>query len=127
MHTLGSAQPQIAKAGGAGILWAEEGAGPWEAFISGHPAKRARSRTIAADTVERLGGRVEWRRFADGGYAAGSPRGITAAPAVNVTTVDLATVQAAVAGMAVVMDGQAVGRLVTAHQGAARANGMSRR
>jgi TP901 family phage tail tape measure protein len=67
VHTVGQAQPQIARAGGNGILWAEEGAGPWEAFISGHPAKRVRSRSIAADTVERLGGRVEWRRFADGG------------------------------------------------------------
>lgn len=75
VHTIGSAQPQIAKAGGAGILWAEEGAGPWEAFISGHPGKRPRSRAIAADTVERLGGRVEWRRFADGGMFGGAARG----------------------------------------------------
>lgn len=78
VRTIGAAQPQIARAGGAGILWAEEGAGPWEAFISGHPAKRARSRTIATDTVERLGGRVEWRRFADGGFATGAPRTVTA-------------------------------------------------
>lgn len=70
-----TAQPQIAKAGGKGILWAEEGAGDWEAFISGHPAKRGRSRMIAADTVARLGGRIEWARpFADGGILGSSGR-----------------------------------------------------
>ena len=62
------AQPRIAKAGGRGILWAEEGAGPWEAFISGHPAKKVRSRGIAEDTVDRLGGAITWvKPMADGG------------------------------------------------------------
>ena len=66
--TIGSAQPQIAKAGGRGINWAEEGAGPWEAFISGHPAKKVRSRGIAEDTVDRLGGAITWvKPMADGG------------------------------------------------------------
>lgn len=59
-------QPQIQpNRGPGGIVWAETGAGPWEAFISGHPAKRERSRDIADETVDRLGGYVQW--FADGG------------------------------------------------------------
>lgn len=66
--SLGAAQPRIAPAGGKGILWAEEGAGPWEAFISGHPGKRTRSRSIAEDTVARLGGQIQWlQAYADGG------------------------------------------------------------
>ena len=69
--SLRQAQPQIARAGGRGILWAEEGAGPWEAFISGHPAKLPRSRMIAEDTVSRLGGRIDWQRFANGGFLGG--------------------------------------------------------
>ena len=75
IHSIGAQQPQIRPAGGKGILWAEEGAGPWESFISGHPAKRARSRMIAGQTVRMLGGHVEWDRYADGGirYTA-SPR-----------------------------------------------------
>lgn len=61
-------QPQIRAAGGAGVQWAEEGAGPWEAFISGHPAKRLRSRWILEDVAARLGGLVSWgSRYADGG------------------------------------------------------------
>ena len=52
---IGSQQPQIRPAGGRGILWAEEGAGPWEAFISGHPAKSARSKQIWLETGRRLG------------------------------------------------------------------------
>ena len=60
--------PQIRAAGGAGVQWAEEGAGPWEAFISGHPAKRKRSRFILEDVAARLGGYVSWgSRYADGG------------------------------------------------------------
>lgn len=62
---IGGQQPQIRPAGGGGVTWAEEGAGPWEAFISGHPGKRARSRAIADLTVRRLGGEVAW--MADGG------------------------------------------------------------
>ncbi len=66
--SFGSAQPQIRAAGGRGIRWAEEGAGPWEAFISGHPAKADRSRMITEDLVGRLGGQVQWMKaFADGG------------------------------------------------------------
>ncbi len=66
--TLGAAQPHIRPAGGQGVRWAEEGAGPWEAFISGHPAKKVRSRGIAEDTVDRLGGTITWiKPMADGG------------------------------------------------------------
>lgn len=71
---IGSQQPQIRAAGGLGITWAEDGAGPWEAFISGHPGKKRRSRAIAAETVERLGGQIMWdaergltEAFASGG------------------------------------------------------------
>lgn len=59
--------PHIRAAGGAGVTWAEEGAGPWEAWISGHPAKTARSKAIADDVVSRLGGTTVWPRMADGG------------------------------------------------------------
>lgn len=70
---IGAQPPQIRPAGGRGILWAERGAGPWEAFISGHPAKSSRSRAIASDVVGRLGGAVMWnqpRAFADGAMVA---------------------------------------------------------
>jgi len=61
-------QPHIRRAGGAGITWAEEGAGPWESWISGHPAKRRRSRLIAEQTVAMLGGEIAWaQKMADGG------------------------------------------------------------
>lgn len=63
--SIGSQQPQIQpNHGPKGIMWAETGAGPWEAFISGHPGKQARSRAIASDVVSRLGGVAQ---FADGG------------------------------------------------------------
>jgi TP901 family phage tail tape measure protein len=66
--SFGTAQPQIRAAGGAGIRWAEDGAGPWEAFISGHPAKADRSRMILEDTANRLGGQVQWlKAYAGGG------------------------------------------------------------
>lgn len=69
--SIGAQQPQIRPAGGAGITWAEEGAGPWEGFVSGHPRKKPRSRAITSDIVDRLGGRVEW--YADGGVRSMSP------------------------------------------------------
>lgn len=69
---IGSQQPQIqTNRGPGGIQWAETGAGPWEAFISGHPAKRDRSQQIASEVAMRLGGRIEWGRrheYADGGF-----------------------------------------------------------
>ena len=62
-----SAQPQVRPAGGRGVLWAEDGAGPWEGFVSGHPAKRPRSRAITEDIASRLGGEVTWSKaLADG-------------------------------------------------------------
>lgn len=66
--SIGSQQPQIQpNHGDAGIQWAETGAGPWEAFISGHPAKRERSRALLSEVADRLGGSVS---FADGGMRA---------------------------------------------------------
>lgn len=60
--------PHIRRAGGAGVTWAEQGAGPWEAWISGHPAKRDRSLAILDDVAARFGRAVvEPSRFADGG------------------------------------------------------------
>lgn len=50
-----TARPQIRPAGGRGVNWAEEGAGPWEAFISGHPGKKARSLAILDQVAARLG------------------------------------------------------------------------
>ncbi|MDN5930108.1 MAG: phage tail tape measure protein [Pseudonocardia sp.] len=66
--SFAGAQPQIRSAGGRGVLWAEEGAGPWEGFVSGHPAKRGRSRGITEDIAGRLGGEVTWvKPMASGG------------------------------------------------------------
>lgn len=64
--SIGSQQPRIETNRGGGIRWSEWGAGPWEGFVSGHPAKRDRSRTITTEIASRLGGNVEWRN-ADGG------------------------------------------------------------
>lgn len=81
---IGDQQPQIRPwSGPRGITWSEEGSGPWEAFISGHPAKSHRSRSIADEVVARLGGRTVWQ-LADGGvleraYAATGRAGLTAA------------------------------------------------
>ena len=65
-----NAQPQIRTAGGPGVLWAEDGAGPWEGFVSGHPAKRKRSRAITAELARRLGGYAIFDAYADGGIHA---------------------------------------------------------
>lgn len=81
IHSIGANLPQIRPAGGRGILWAEEGAGPWEAFISGHPGKRQRSRRIADETVQRLGGQVMWvTPYADGGMRDRTPRALSYEP-----------------------------------------------
>lgn len=104
--SIGSQQPQIRAAGGAGITWAEEGAGPWEGFVSGHPAKKDRSRLITGELANRLGGRVEW--YADGGvrmrsphesrhYVAPQPRAVVqSTPASPAPTVDSGAIAAAV-------------------------------
>ena len=99
---IGSQQPQIRRAGGEGILWAEEGAGPWEAFISGHPAKSARSKQIWLETGRRLG-MVE--AHADGGvrqhanrtYVTPQPRVTVQAPAQASAAIDSRAIGAAVA------------------------------
>ena len=66
---IGDQQPQLRPyRDPRGLVWSEAGSGPWEAFISGHPAKRTRSRSIADEVVSRLGGQVAW--FADGGLVA---------------------------------------------------------
>jgi len=70
--SLRDLQPQIipSQAARGGLLVAEEGAGPWEGFVSGHPSKRARSRGITEDIAGRLGGEVNWLTpMADGGIA----------------------------------------------------------
>lgn len=67
--SLRDMQPQIipSHAARGGLLVAEEGAGPWEGFVSGHPAKRPRSRAITQDIAGRLGGEVTWHTaLADG-------------------------------------------------------------
>jgi TP901 family phage tail tape measure protein len=56
---------QIARKG-TWRVWAEDEAGD-EAYIPLNPAKRPRSRQIAAETVKRLGGQVAW--FANGGIS----------------------------------------------------------
>ncbi len=87
--SFGTAQPQIRAAGGAGVRWAEHGAGPWEAFVSGHPAKLPRSRVITEDLVGRLGGQVQWlKAYAGGGIHdrfASRPAPMSLSPIVNVT------------------------------------------
>jgi TP901 family phage tail tape measure protein len=52
---IGNQRPQIRLAGGDGMTWAEQGAGPWEAFISGNPANAARSKALWWETGRRLG------------------------------------------------------------------------
>jgi hypothetical protein len=53
---IGDQSPQIQpNRGPRGIRWSEKGAGPWEAFISGDPGKRLRSRQIWEETGRRLG------------------------------------------------------------------------
>jgi len=68
--SLRDLQPQIipSQAARGGLLVAEEGAGPWEGFVSGHPSKRGRSRDITEDIAGRLGGAITWvKPMADGG------------------------------------------------------------
>lgn len=99
--SFASAQPQIRPAGGRGVLWSEEGAGPWEGFVSGHPAKASRSRDVTEDIAARLGGVVTWK-FADGGMfrsaaptATASAAGPSSREVRNYRTVSVAQVVAA--------------------------------
>jgi hypothetical protein len=52
---IGTKQPQIRLAAGAGLTWGEQGAGAWEAFISGNPANHDRSVDLWWETGRRLG------------------------------------------------------------------------
>lgn len=64
--SIGARSPGVyGYAGPAGVIMNEDGSGPWEGIVSGHPGKRGRSRAITEDIAKRLGGRVEW--MADGG------------------------------------------------------------
>lgn len=56
--------PEIATTGGNVRVWAEPQAGPWEAYIPGDPAKRAR----AVDIWRETGKRLNVTEFADGGF-----------------------------------------------------------
>lgn len=56
--------PEIATTGGNVRVWAEPQAGPWEAYIPGDPAKRAR----AVDIWRETGKRLNITEFADGGF-----------------------------------------------------------
>ena len=111
--SIGSQQPRIETNRGGGIRWSEWGAGPWEAFVSGHPAKRDRSREIATETVGRLGGTVEWRN-ADGGlrdyqqYARTPSQGPSVT--VQVTTVNPVAEPASITTNRALQTAAAVGR-----------------
>lgn len=59
-----SQNPQIADTGAGIRMWAEPQAGPWEAYIPGDPAKRAR----AVDIWRETGKRLNITEFADGGF-----------------------------------------------------------
>src|SRR5690606_28433135 len=53
-------QPRIRPyQGPAGVLWGEEGSGPWEGFVSGHPQQKPHSRKVTEEIASRLGGRIE--------------------------------------------------------------------
>lgn len=59
-----SQNPQIADTSAGIRMWAEPQAGPWEAYIPGDPAKRAR----AVDIWRETGKRLNVTEFADGGF-----------------------------------------------------------
>lgn len=122
MASFQGQSPQIRRAGGMGVTWAEEGAGPWEAFISGHPGKRARSEAIWRQTGHRLGlleaaaaSRPE--KFADGGmrqYAtAPPPRRHYVAPPPRVTVQAPQSQQAVPAGASAAQIEAAITRAFT--------------
>ncbi|MDX3087195.1 phage tail tape measure protein [Streptomyces sp. ME02-6978a] len=71
----GGAENHLAEIARAGEwrVWAEDETGG-EAYIPLAPSKRARSRKIAAETVKRLGGNVNW--FASGGGFTYTPTGM---------------------------------------------------
>lgn len=79
--SIGSRSPGIYPYRRGGVLMNEEGSGPWEGIVSGHPGKRVRSRAVSEMIVDRLGGDVVWR-FANGGVwgnpGPGTPSGASA-------------------------------------------------
>lgn len=87
--SLGAMRPGVYPVTKRGILMAEDGAGPWEAFISGHPQKKHRSRAIADETVARLGGEIVWRKFADGGIFGAAAVAGAASPAARDVQVNI--------------------------------------
>lgn len=78
--SVGSMSPGIHPyAGKAGIIMNEEGSGPWEGIVSGHPGKRKRSRMITEEIASRLGGAVSW----GAAYADGGMRGLQYSPSTH--------------------------------------------
>lgn len=67
--SIGSRSPGLYPyAGPGGVTMNEEGSGPWESIISGHPAKLGRSRMITEETARRLGGVAIFpTQYRDGG------------------------------------------------------------
>ena len=113
-------------AGGRGLVqWAEEGAGPWEAFIPGAESKRPRAVGILKDVADRFGyGLVQ---MADGGIVSPKDldsfsRGIEGAPygwgGWNGTwNTDCSGAQARVANFATTGDPDSAGRFATGNEG----------
>lgn len=78
--SVGSMSPGIHPyAGKAGIIMNEQGSGPWEGIVSGHPGKRKRSRMITEEIASRLGGAVSW----GAAYADGGMRGLQYSPSTH--------------------------------------------
>ena len=115
-------------AGGAGILWAEDGAGPWEAFLSGHPAKRRRSRWLLEETARRLGGSVNWATaYADGGIHYAPSYSAPPATSSSAGRTDRRSVQMPRELVVVDADGQLIGRMRVEARGELAHRGVSRR
>ena len=94
--------------GTGGIMWQEPVTG-WEAYISGKPGARGRSRVIMDQIAPKLGLRVV--EAANGGTV-----GTSGGTAGGVARSMGAELRAALEGMTVQMDGHTVGRLVTRYQ-----------
>lgn len=107
---IGAQQPQISpNRGPMGIMWAETGAGPWEAFISGHPAKRGRSIDIWERTGDMLG--LRFQRFDSGGFFGGAGGPVTAQVGpvtARLSTTDIWEFAHAVSRVTVSLNGRAV-------------------
>ena len=118
--SIGARSPGIYPyAGPGGVIMNEEGSGPWESIISGHPAKRRRSRWLLEETARRLGGYVNWATaYADGGihYAPSySPPPVASSSA---GMLDRRSVQMPRELVVVDADGQLIGRMRVEARGA---------